>query len=256
MSNASPPTCVFVKVLRDGNVLHATAMVAIDGLPAPCTCSMLLERLYPGAVPPDGTVTAKGFSDPHFQLIGQTEVNLTYDIRYLASTGYLWVVYTITSPTTSIPTTTPTPPANAFARLFAGAQNAFALLLPDKTTGVKVNDEFKNELIEMMRGMGAGVKTRQDLLDLIKFTHALRDLLFYIDHHHKKFPARALAAFASFAERRKLTQGKTKPPPLLADKILTFQTVLLQHRQSPWARAEAWRRFMRPVDELITGLQR
>lgn len=147
-------------------------MVAIDGLPAPCTCSMLLERLYPGAVPPDGTVTAKGFSDPHFQLIGQTEVNLTYDIRYLASTGYLWVVYTITSPTTSIPTTTPTPPANAFARLFAGAQNAFALLLPDKTTGVKVNDEFKNELIEMMRGMGAGVKTRQDLLDLIKFTHA------------------------------------------------------------------------------------
>ena len=77
MSNASPPTCVFVKVLRDGNVLHATAMVAIDGLPAPCTCSMLLERLYPGAVPPDGTVTAKGFSDPHFQLIGQTEVNLT-----------------------------------------------------------------------------------------------------------------------------------------------------------------------------------
>ena len=56
------------------------------------------ERLYPGAVPPDGTVTAKGFSDPNFQLIGQSDVILAYDIRYLASTGYLWVVYTITSP--------------------------------------------------------------------------------------------------------------------------------------------------------------
>ena len=95
------------------------------------------ERLYPGAVPPDGTVTAKGFSDPNFQLIGQSDVILAYDIRYLASTGYLWVVYTITSPTTSIPTTTPTPPVNAFARLFAGAQNAFALLLPGAGAGAR-----------------------------------------------------------------------------------------------------------------------
>ena len=96
------------------------------------------ERLYPGAVPPDGTVTAKGFSDPNFQLIGQSDVILAYDIRYLASTGYLWVVYTITSPP-QFPQPRPLLLSTRSRGCLQarGAQNAFALLLPGAGAGAR-----------------------------------------------------------------------------------------------------------------------
>ena len=135
MSNASPPTCVFVKVLRDGNVLHATAMVAIDGLPAPCTCSML-RAAVPWRSPSGRHRHRQGLLRSEFP-VNWTERRYPRLRHPLSRQHRLPLGRLHHHITTSIPTTTPTPPVNAFARLFAGAQNAFALLLPGAGAGAR-----------------------------------------------------------------------------------------------------------------------